>query len=121
MMNDTVVVIRTNKGEDLLAIFCREINGVVKLKHPYYVRINPTTVDLSMIPYCPLSEEIYFEMKRSNLEFVVTANQVVSKNFLKMTNAVDQMLASKYDPEDEEEEDFDVGLSEEQHISQTKH
>jgi len=86
MIADCVIVIRTKAGDDLLAILNGEINGVVKTEHPYYIRFNRESNNIAMIPYCSLSDEKYFEFHRNDLLFLVTANQVISENFMRMVS-----------------------------------
>lgn len=108
MTEPVVVVIRTNSGEDLLAILNGELDGTLKVEHPYYVKTNPANGTIAMMPYCVLSNESYFEMKTSNVEFVVTAAPEITSKFLRMLDAAEQVLQAK------QEDDYDTfaeGLS----------
>jgi hypothetical protein len=79
-----VVVVRINSGEDILAILHGEFQGKVKLEHPHYIQFNPDRGTFVMVPYCPLSDEKYYQIAQSQIQFVVTANQQISDKFIKM-------------------------------------
>jgi hypothetical protein len=89
-MNDCVVVIRLKSGDELLAILTGEIDNRVMIEHPYYVTVNPASGSVTMIPYCPLTDEIYFELSRPDINFLVTANQEIALKFSNMINSVNQ-------------------------------
>lgn len=100
-MNDVVVVIRLQNGDDLLAIMQGELDGIVKVETPYYVRVSHSTSNVVMIPYCPLSDERYYEIKKDRIDFLVTANEDISSKFLKMIDSYEQVEAIKKQlPED---------------------
>lgn len=89
-MNDCVVVIRLKSGEELLAILTGEIDNRVRIEHPYYATVNPASGSVTMIPYCPLTDEIHFELNRSDINFLVTATEEIALKFSNMINAVTQ-------------------------------
>lgn len=94
-MNDVVVVIRLQSGDDLLAIMHSELDGVVKVEYPYYVRVSHSNSNVVMMPYCALSDEKYYEIKKDRIEFLVTANDDISKKFLAMLDSYEQVEAVK--------------------------
>ena len=106
-MIDYVVVIRTKRGDEILAILNGEMDGIVKTEHPYYVRYNPATSNLAMVPYCPLTDEKYFEFNRDNIEFLVTANRDISAKFIRMVDAAENMINAQARDFLEEEEEYD--------------
>ena len=77
-----IVIIKTTLGEELISIFCSESNGIVKVQHPHFVHFNSATSNMILVPYCPLSNETYFEFKRDNLIYLVTASDDVSMRFI---------------------------------------
>jgi hypothetical protein len=87
VIDDTVVVIRNNKGDDIISILCGEMNGKLKLEYPYFVKLEPHSGTFNMIPYCILSDEIFFELSTDNIEFVVPASDDISSKFLDMIDA----------------------------------
>lgn len=89
-MNDCVVVIRLKAGEELLAILNGEVDNKVMIEHPYYVTVNPDSGSVRMVPYCPLTDEIYFELNRSDISFLVTANQEIALKFSNMIHTSTQ-------------------------------
>lgn len=86
-MDDCVVVIRMKSGEELLAILVGELDNRVKIEHPYYVTVNQGSGSISMIPYCPLTDEIMFEISKSDINFLVTASDHIATKFMAMANA----------------------------------
>lgn len=85
-MNDCVVVIRLRTGEELLSILNGELDNKVRIEHPYYVTVNPASGNVRMVPYCPLTDEIHFELQRSDINFLVVANEDIASKFLNMIN-----------------------------------
>ncbi len=91
-MTDTcVVVIRTKSNDEILAILSGVIEDKIKIQHPFYARVNPSSGSISMVPYCPLSDEVFFELVQSDIQFVVTANHDVSTRFISLINSIDQV------------------------------
>lgn len=100
-MTDCVVVIRLDNGDDILAILEGEIDDKVRVEHPYYVRVSPGTSNVIMMPYCPLSDETFFEFKKSGMQFLVTANSDISSKFLNMIDAAEQLMIAEMLEEDD--------------------
>jgi len=49
---DCVAVIRLRNGEDVLALLIGgEVDQMIRVEHPYFVKFNPTTSNLTMVPY----------------------------------------------------------------------
>ena len=86
-MSACVVVIRTKSGDDLLAILVGELEGIIRTEHPFYVKYNVTQGNFTMVPYCSLSNETYFEFRQDSIEFIVTANFEITSKFLRMVDA----------------------------------
>ena len=86
-MEDCVVVIRMKAGEEILAILVGELDNRVKIEHPYYVTVNAGSGNISMLPYCPLTDEYMFEINRSDINFLVTASEQVATRFISMVDA----------------------------------
>lgn len=103
-MNDVVVVIRTKDNDDLLAILTGKVDNQLKLDHPYYARVNPATNNVTMVPFCPLSDEIHFMMDVRETKFVVTASEDISRKFLSMVQASEP--SPDQPDEDEAEETY---------------
>lgn len=87
---DVVVVIRMHNGDDVIAIITGELDDKVRVEHPYYIKYNPSQGAVGMIPYCALSDEIFFQIDRSKIDFVAVANNDITEKFLRMIEAVDQ-------------------------------
>lgn len=89
-MDNCVVVIRLKAGEEILAVLNGEKDNKVMIEHPYYVTVNPASGSVTMIPYCPLTDEVYFELSRSDINFLVTANEDIALKFSNMINYSNQ-------------------------------
>lgn len=83
MIDEVVIVIRLINGEDILAILVKELDGKLTVEHPYFVKYNTALSNFGLVPYCHLSDETYYEIDRSKIDFVVTASDDVSRNFIK--------------------------------------
>jgi len=106
MSDCVVVVVRLKSGHDMLGILVGELDDVLRIEHPYYVKVSPTELTaIAMMPYCPLSDEIMYEIERRNVEFVVPASETVSYKFLSLVNEIEsdnqQSIESLLDQEEE--------------------
>lgn len=99
-MIDCVVVMKLKAGEEMLAVIHNESSGIVKLQHPHYVKFNPLNNTVAMVPYCPLSDETFFEFDRSQIQFLVTANTDITTKFLNMVDALSNVKLSESLDED---------------------
>jgi hypothetical protein len=86
----TVVVIRMNSGDELLAIFHGEAEGRIKLEHPHYVKLAADQDTLMMMPYCVFSDEKFFEIWRVHTLFVATASDDIARKFFRMINEIER-------------------------------
>lgn len=77
---------------DVLAILVGDADNMIRIEQPYYVKTNVYTNKLSLIPYCGLSDETYYEINKDKVEFVVPASHEVAIKFLA---AVDEANAAK--------------------------
>lgn len=84
MSDECVVVVRLKAGDDILAIVTGLTDTAIMIEYPYFARYNPKDRSVVMVPYCPLSDEYYFEISRDRIEFFVTANKDVTQKFLEM-------------------------------------
>lgn len=116
-----VVVLRLENGDDVLAILDGESEGVVKVEHPYYIKIDQDNV--VMMPFCPLSDEVFFEFKRDKLQFVATANNNITEKFLRMVDALDYAATVRAIEEDDPYDELQAALTNKILIkgSNTKH
>lgn len=103
MSDPCVVVIRTKSGDEIIAILTGKQDDQLRVDHPYYARFNFVTGNVTMVPYCPLSDEIHFSFITTDVQFVVTASEDISRKFLAMVNASEAT-------QDEEEEDDETYL-----------
>jgi hypothetical protein len=118
---DCVVVLRLESGDDVLAILDGESDGVVRVEHPYYIKIDQDNV--VMMPFCALSDEAFFEFKRDKLQFVVTANINITEKFLKMVDALEYAATVRAIEEDDPYDALQTALTNKILIkgSDTKH
>lgn len=100
-MTDVVAVIRLHNGDDLIAIIAGEMDNKLRVEHPYYIRYNPAQGAVGMVPYCALSDEIFFQIDRSKIDFIAVANNDISDKFLKMIDSVDQLRHTQAMEDDE--------------------
>lgn len=84
MSNHCVIVMKLNSGADMLACLVGESDTKIRVQHPHYVKYSGNSLSLGLIPYCPLSDETYFEFARDKVDFVVLANAVIANNFISM-------------------------------------
>lgn len=122
-MTDCVVVIRTKDNDDILAILNGEQDGRIKIEHPYYIRVNPSNSAVQMMPYCPLSDERYFDLVKDEIKFLVTANREITSKFLKMVDIADQALQEEILTEEEPLDQLEAALLNKTFVrgSDTKH
>lgn len=105
MKNDlTVVAIRFNTGEDLLAILEGELDGKLQLAYPHYVKFNSSSQQLMLLPFCSFSDEYLFTIPTSLCLFVVTASDSVANRFI---DALNQSITDTIQNTLEEEEQLD--------------
>jgi hypothetical protein len=129
-VNDVVVVISLNSGEELLAILHKKMKTKIKVEHPFIVKYTAGTKSLALYPLCPLSDETFFDLKMSDIRFLTTAAEHIADKFFQLIDKVDlesreedyldedtiekaaQLLGIIEDtPALQEEEDVDVGPS----------
>lgn len=120
-MSNCVVVLRLESQEDVLAILISEFEGVIKVEHPYYIKVESSNV--VMMPYCALTDETIFEFKKEKIDFLVTANKDITEKFLKMVDAIEYAATSKVVEEDERYDELQAMLMNKSFIkgSDTKH
>lgn len=123
IVEPVVVVVRLNTGDELLAILAGELEGKVKLEHPHYVKFNPTTGTVAMVPYCPLSEEKFYELWRVHCQFVVTAGREISQKFFAMVDTVEAKQHRELLEFEEPLDQLEAAISENTYIpgNDTKH
>lgn len=92
-MRESVIVLRLKTGEDVIGIIVGEKNNVIRMEHPYFAKYSINTGNVSMMPYCPLTDETYFEFNKDNIEFVVTAANTIATKFINLINDVQMMQA----------------------------
>lgn len=115
-MLDYVVVIRMGMT-DIIGILAGETDNVVKIEHPFIVRYDQAT-NISLMPYCSLTDECYFEFKKAEMTFLVTASPVVAQRFIDMVNSIEKMRTeSMLDYMEDQEE----GLDELESVISNKH
>ena len=95
MNDDVVVIVRLNTGEDLIAILHGELDNKIKLEHPYFVKYSAAQGTVGMLPYCALSDETFYDIGRSRIEFVVLANEDISGKFLATLDISPEVVAPK--------------------------
>lgn len=98
MSDHAVVVIRTTKDDhDIIAVLeGTDEDGVIKVKHPHYVVFNTLTQRITIAPFCPLSDEIFFNIPPGIVRFLVLANDDVAGKFNRMLNAMDGGSAESF-------------------------
>ena len=88
-MNDLVVVVRLQNGEDVIGILVNNEEDKIKLYNPYFVRVGVST-NIIVLPYCYLSDEKYFDFKKSDTMFVVSASESVANRYFELMDSVDE-------------------------------
>lgn len=122
-MTDVVVVIRMHNGDDVIAIITGELDDKVRVEHPYYIKYNPVQGAVGMVPYCALSDEVFFQIDRSKIDFVAVANDDISSKFLRMVDAVDQSRYTQMAEADGQLDRFQAAVEAKTYIegNDTKH
>lgn len=122
-MIDVVVIVRMHTGEDIIAIITGELDDKVRIEHPYYIRVNSTQGSVAMVPYCALSDEKFFQIDRSKIEFVALANNDISDRFLKMVDGIERIRLEEILDEDDEIDHLEAKLMQKTFIegNDTKH
>lgn len=100
----TVVAIRFNTGEDILAFLEGEIDGKLQLAYPHYVKFNPSSQQLMLLPFCSFSDEYLYTIPSSICLFVVTASNDVANRFI---DALNQSITETIQTSLAEEEQLD--------------
>lgn len=95
-MNDVVVVISLNSGEEVLAILHKKMKTKIKVEHPFVVKYTAGSKSLALYPLCPLSDETFFDLKMSDIRFVVTAAEHIADKFFSLIDKTDQFLSEDY-------------------------
>lgn len=97
MDRDVVVVINLNSGEDILAILLKKMKSKVRVEYPSYVKYTSSATSLVLYPYCAYSDETVFDIKMSEIRYLVTASQHIADRFL---NHIDNLALQNVEVED---------------------
>jgi hypothetical protein len=101
-MSQCVVVLRLENDNEVIGILVGENDSIVKLEHPYAVYIDNVQQTVAMMPYCTLTDETFFEFKKSKLQFLVTASTPISNKFIKMIESVSETQEDIFEDETEQ-------------------
>lgn len=96
-MNDVVVVISLTSGEEVLAIMLKKMKNKIRVEYPYIVKYVSSAKSIALYPFCPLSDETVFDIKMTDIKFVVTAANHVADKFL---DTLDRAELGKIEVED---------------------
>lgn len=97
MDRDVVVVIALNTGEEVLAILLKKMKSKVRVEYPSYVKYTAGGTSLALYPYCAFSDETVFDIKMSEIRYLVTASSHIADRFL---NHIDSIELEKTRVED---------------------
>ena len=86
----TVIVIRIKTGEDILAILLGEDDTHMKVQHPYFVKYGASENHILMVPYCPLTDESFYNIAHDRIEFIAVAREDVTTKYLR--NLIDLVI-----------------------------
>lgn len=122
-MMDVVVIIRLHTGDDIIAIITGELDDKVRVEHPYYIKMNTSQGSVGMVPYCALSDEVFFQIDRKKIDFVAVANNDIADKFLKMIDSLEQSRLNQMLEEDDHADRLEVALLQKNFIegNDTKH
>lgn len=84
MNSHYVIAFRTKEDIDIIGLIVSDRDGLLEVEHPHFVKYNPATNSLMMMPYCYLTDQTLFEFQRQDLKFVVSASEQVALKFLKL-------------------------------------
>lgn len=83
----TVVVIRQKQGPDVVGI-CVTVKlnetgaGSYLIEHPYVPLVDHDTGSLTLIPYCPLSDQTIYEFPLVDTKFMTPAKEELASEYM---------------------------------------
>lgn len=80
----TVTIIRLKDNIELISIIEGIHDDKLKTIHPHYIRFDSESNMLGIMPYCPLSDEIRFDIAVDRIEFMVEPKRIVRQRYLDM-------------------------------------
>lgn len=122
-MSDCVVVIRLLSGEDIIAILAGELEDVIRIEHPYFVKYSSALGSVTMAPYCAFTDEVFFELDRKRIDFLVTANDDIAPKFLTMVDDLEYKMINQFIHSEEATERFEEESNDKVYVegNETKH
>lgn len=122
MKDDNVIVIRTKDNEDIVAKLNYVNDDMVKIESPHFIEFSQTSGKFVLIPYCIFSDEKFFEFKRNDLKFLVTANETLAIEYLLILDEIEEFKLNQINNVEELEQALDEIESNMFHlVSKLKH
>lgn len=106
-MKDAVVVINLTSGDDVLAILHSQTRTKIKVEHPSFVTYKSSSTSIALQPFCPLSDEIFFEIKMSDVRYVAAAADHVAAKFIEAIEEMETRRILEMIEEDERRRQLD--------------
>ena len=79
-----IFIIRLNDNNELIGYVEGIYEEKVKTIHPHYIKYFADSHSLGMLPYCPLSDEVRFDISVARVEFMVKPTKLVKKKYIDM-------------------------------------
>lgn len=79
-----VMIIRLKDNIEVISFVEGIYEDRVKVSHPHYIKFFSDTQTLGMMPYCPLSDQINFDIDIKRVEFMVLPKKIVLNKYIKM-------------------------------------
>ena len=97
-----VMIIRLKDNNELISFVEGIHEGKVKTIHPHYIRFLSDSQSLGIMPYCPLSDHVRFDIDVARVEFMVLPKKVIKKKYIDMVreDVIEQSYVSGCIPVD---------------------
>jgi hypothetical protein len=79
-----VFLIRLKDNNELIGYVEGIHEDKVKTLHLHYIKYFSDSHSLGIMPYCPLSDEVHFDIDISRVEFMVLPSKIVKKKYIDM-------------------------------------
>ena len=79
-----IFIIRLTDNNELIGYVEGIHDEKIKTIHLHYIKYFSDSHSLGLMPYCPLSDEIHFDISVSRVEFMVLPTKLVKKKYIDM-------------------------------------
>jgi len=79
-----VFIIRLKDNVELITYIEGIHDNKVKAISPHYIKYFADSHSLGIMPYCPLSDEVHFDIDISRVEFMVLPKKEIKRRYIRM-------------------------------------